>query len=1374
MQIFYVFTLVLVVLASFYPLSSAQQSCNLSNCSRANVEICTTNGRQCRRFSNECSLVSANCNATLATVWNQTDTIQCSNLSVNATGACSCPALRTCSNQTTATGICVHRDGHTCRLFRTECDLVRARCNREVWRNIDIMQCRGFSFNQTRTCTCPKSLLCSRNETQLCVATSANNCRLYGNECDLEGDRCQGQRLTDVNNLHCQRFEVGANGTCTCPNLLNCQRNVTDICVRNAANRCQLMTSQCDLELQRCRGTSLINTLAVQCRNIRSGETGDCACPSLVTCSANRTNICVRTRVGCRIKTNECELERSRCLGEVVTPIAQIQCRNLTPGAGGPCACPRLETCSRNVTNICIRSESGCMLLSSECDLEQARCEGRNFTIVDAIQCANFTANQLRNCSCPNMGICSANSPNLCVTLSSSQCRLMPNRCELEKARCQGEALNITSPLQCRGLRLNVTSNCFCPRLTSCSRNTTNICVRENSNACTLMRNECELEEAICEGRDITRVDNIHCRNLTSNVRGTCYCPNLATCNRNSPSICVINATQCLLIRNECELEQAKCEGNNLITTHAAQCLNFGINQQSNCSCPNLLTCSQNSTRICIRTRAGCKLLATQCELEEARCRGEALRTMDPIYCQGFRNQEERECFCSNLETCSRNTTNICVRNSATNCTLLRNACDLEEARCRGQALTIVQNLQCRNFTSNTSRTCMCPNLFNCSTNATSICVKLRAGCKLLRNQCELENERCQGPVQTMSPLHCLGFTIGQTRQCSCPQLKTCSRSDANICVKTSTGCRIMRNECELEQLRCMGQDLRVLPAIQCKRLQAGTEGPCACNNWLNCERNSSSVCINTRLGCRLLQNQCDLEERRCRGEVFNVTTTLQCQGFLPGQLRNCACPDLKTCSRNNSTMTCVRNQSKCKLMANSCDLEMAKCRGERWCTADLEECKNFTIGQQATCSCPRLQTCSRENTTNVCVNLRGACRLMRNQCELEKARCKGQAWRPTDSIQCQNYRPNEWRWCACPRLLNCCNRLLPFCVKGPNGCKIMGTDCELQMARCRGEVWSRTDDLQCKGLELGQRAQTCRCPKLETCQQTSITNTSTQVCVRNIKGCKLLRNDCELERSLCSGEVWQPVDNLQCLNFPLHSTRSCRCPALDTCSNTTRVCAKTLQNQCYNFRSECDLRWAECEGKQLSLTVPQRCDGIRLDDYDECKCPESLNCNRRQRVCARRGTQCRLFRSDCDFRTSSCRDETWRRTSLGNCCDFQVNDVKNCTTALNSAICGEASHNRCRLFASRCDFNRENSKSNNEWSLVERSNCRCLRSGRTGRCTRRFVCKPPTPRTRRVCGRHGLTYQMFESQCHLRLHNYQRCTNFRPVRARLCRRNDH
>lgn len=70
-------------------------------------------------------------------VWNRTDLEQCFNIRVNTTDACACPALRTCSNRTattngtTATGICGHRTGHRCRLFRSECDLVRARCNRD-------------------------------------------------------------------------------------------------------------------------------------------------------------------------------------------------------------------------------------------------------------------------------------------------------------------------------------------------------------------------------------------------------------------------------------------------------------------------------------------------------------------------------------------------------------------------------------------------------------------------------------------------------------------------------------------------------------------------------------------------------------------------------------------------------------------------------------------------------------------------------------------------------------------------------------------------------------------------------------------------------------------------------------------------------------------------------------------------------------------------------------------------------------------------------------------------------------------------------------------------------------------------------------------
>ncbi|TMW48428.1 hypothetical protein DOY81_006489, partial [Sarcophaga bullata] len=184
------------------------------------------------------------------------------------------------------------------------------------WQPLDIIQCREFSYGQTGTCTCPKSQMCSRNQTQLCVQLDANNCRLYGNECDLVADRCRGQRLVDVDNLHCQRFTVGVNGTCTCRRLLTCQQNVTNICVINAANSCQLMRTECDLERVRCQGSVLNRTQSVQCRSLRPGESGNCACPALAGCSVNRTNICVRTRVGCRLKRNECELEQSRCMGE--------------------------------------------------------------------------------------------------------------------------------------------------------------------------------------------------------------------------------------------------------------------------------------------------------------------------------------------------------------------------------------------------------------------------------------------------------------------------------------------------------------------------------------------------------------------------------------------------------------------------------------------------------------------------------------------------------------------------------------------------------------------------------------------------------------------------------------------------------------------------------------------------------------------------------------------------------------------------------------------------------------------------------------------------------------------------------------------------
>ena len=55
------------------------------------------------------------------------------------------------------------------------------------------------------------------------------------------------------------------------------------------------------------------------------------------------------------------------------------------------------------------------------------------------------------------------------------------------------------------------------------------------------------------------------------------------------------------------------------------------------------------------------------------------------IHCQGFLEREEKFCFCPNLQNCSRNATNLCVRNRASNCTLLRNQCEVEQARCQGQ-----------------------------------------------------------------------------------------------------------------------------------------------------------------------------------------------------------------------------------------------------------------------------------------------------------------------------------------------------------------------------------------------------------------------------------------------------------------------------------------------------------------------------------------------------------------------------------------------------------------------------------------------------------------------------------------------------------------
>ena len=203
-------------------------------------------------------------------------------------------------------------------------------------------------------------------------------------------------------------------------------------------------------------------------------------------------------------------------------------------------------------------------------------------------------------------------------------------------------------------------------------------------------------------------------------------------------------------------------------------------------------------------------------------------------------------------------------------------------------ALTIVPSIHCHNFTYQNSSACSCPNLFNCTRTSTSICARLNTGCKLLRNQCELEQEKCQqNSTRRVSALHCQGFTFGQTRNCSCPNLQTCSRNNTNICVQTTRGCRLMRNECDLERAKCEGQskkllskklvvkifknilfsDLKTLPAIQCKSLRPGNAGSCACPNWLNCRQNSTQVCIETSRGCKLLRNQCEMEQMRCQGE---------------------------------------------------------------------------------------------------------------------------------------------------------------------------------------------------------------------------------------------------------------------------------------------------------------------------------------------------------------------------------------------------------------------------------------------------------------------------------------------------------------------------
>ncbi|XP_075158087.1 uncharacterized protein LOC142231361 [Haematobia irritans] len=260
-----------------------RNDCELSQpCNRTHIDVCATNGRTCKRFPSNCELQRENCNLTVATAWNSTANVQCSHLRINETGLCACSTegLRQCSNETVTQGICtssvtgasttettttITGGVQACRLFRTECDLRQARCSGQdstfgfrylEWHNSDNRQCRGFTLNQSNPCRCPNLLQCSwANRTQRCVQVNRRVCRLYGSECDLESSRCDGeQRLRDVSILHCHNFQVNRTQSCHCPGLLNCQRNQTNICVRNTMNSCQLMANECDVEQRRCNG----------------------------------------------------------------------------------------------------------------------------------------------------------------------------------------------------------------------------------------------------------------------------------------------------------------------------------------------------------------------------------------------------------------------------------------------------------------------------------------------------------------------------------------------------------------------------------------------------------------------------------------------------------------------------------------------------------------------------------------------------------------------------------------------------------------------------------------------------------------------------------------------------------------------------------------------------------------------------------------------------------------------------------------------------------------------------------------------------------------------------------------------------------------
>ncbi|XP_059223302.1 uncharacterized protein LOC131997053 [Stomoxys calcitrans] len=1227
-------------------------------CNRTSIDVCATNGPSCKRFSSNCELQAENCNLTSATAWNLTHGVQCSQIRINETGTCACSAdgLSRCSNEAVTPGICTHRGvdlrQQECRLFRTDCDLRRASCNnQEWWLSVDTRQCRGFALNQTNPCHCPNLLQCSaENRTQRCVQVDRSVCRLYANECELESSRCDDERLKDVNILHCLNFTVNRNADCHCSGLLNCQRNNTNVCVRNSQSSCLLMSNECDVEQRKCEGYDLTVVSPVQCQNFTTGDSRNCSCPNLFNCSHNTT-----------------------------------------------------------APSICAKMSNGCKLLRNQCELEQERCQQAAVEVVSPLMCRGFEYDQIRNCSCPALQTCersNSSSSNICIRTSDG-CKILRNDCELEELRCQGEIVTLLPQAQCRLLRAGESGDCACPNWLSCSTRTSQVCTA-NGEVCRLLRNQCEMEQMKCQGEAFDMADILHCPNFSVGQSRPCFCPAFRTCNRNSSlSACVRGPSgSCRLLANACDLELAKCNGEDLTSVPEFQCRNFTIGTTQPCNCPTLFNCSltAGAPRICARMSNGCKLLRNQCEMDQETCQGNVRENVTLLQCRGFEFGQLRNCSCPNLLSCSRTQRSICVR-SGDGCAILRNECELEEMKCSGEVVTLLPEIQCKSLTLGQTGSCACPSWLSCSSSASLACIETQGGCRLLRNQCELERMKCHGEAFNATEiLRCRGLEVGQeTKPCYCMGLQTCGNSTANICASGPRGCTLFGNRCDLEVAKCGGTDLKEVSLLQCKNFAVNDTRPCSCPNYLNCNATTTSVCVKIANSCKLLRNQCEVEEEKCRGTTLETISHLHCRDLEYGQLKNCSCPSLETCSTSRKNI-CVRNFDGCKLLKNECELEKLRCIWKDVTILPDIQCRSLSSGETGACACPSWLSCAR-NQSQVCIETERGCQLLGNHCELEAMKCRGTALNVTHATQCRDFEVGQVKPCSCPELPTCgLNNITNVCAKGPNGCKLMATNCDLVMAKCRGESW-------------------------------------------------------------------QTQNSIQCTDIPVNHTGSCFCPALETCDlmGSSSICV-THRGKCTRLHNRCDLEMSWCKGKVFGITASQKCLGIPAGVTATCSCPELDQCDRKHRVCGQNGDTCRLFANDCQRKAFRCQDEKWEETSLQNCCQFRLNEQGKCSLLSENKICGRATDNTCRIFDNRCQLNSVNNNLQSRYSMVDLSQCKCLTTGRPNKCVQRPVCsQEQIDDSRNICALHEDEYRWFTSGCHMEHFNFWTCKNFWPVREEFC-----